>query len=151
MDFRGRLYPIPPHLNHMGNDVCRGLLEFSEGKRLGKRGLYWLKVHLGNKLGFDKLSFDDRVLKVDENMAKITATIEDPLGDTWWMDEEDPWQALAIMQELVEAYQLSNPEDYLRWPLISVICQSIRTEHVMDYSTMLPWEETSRAPGKSTS
>lgn len=98
----------------MGNDVCRGLLEFSEGKPLGRRGLYWLKVHLGNKLGFDKLSFDDRVLKVEENMHKIKATIKDPLKDLWWMDEEDPWQALAIMQELVEASELDNPEDYLR-------------------------------------
>lgn len=26
MDFRGRVYPIPPHLNHMGSDVNRGLL-----------------------------------------------------------------------------------------------------------------------------
>jgi len=31
MDFRGRVYPIPPHLNHMGADVNRGLLEFAEG------------------------------------------------------------------------------------------------------------------------
>jgi len=26
MDFRGRVYPIPPHLNHMGADINRGLL-----------------------------------------------------------------------------------------------------------------------------
>lgn len=23
-DFRGRVYPVPPHLNHMGDDLCRG-------------------------------------------------------------------------------------------------------------------------------
>lgn len=51
MDFRGRVYPIPPHLNHMGADINRGLLEFAEGKPLGKDGLYWLKVHLANKIG----------------------------------------------------------------------------------------------------
>jgi DNA-directed RNA polymerase len=44
MDFRGRVYPIPPHLNHMGADINRGLLEFAEGKPLGKEGLFWLKV-----------------------------------------------------------------------------------------------------------
>jgi hypothetical protein len=32
MDFRGRVYPIPPHLNHMGADINRGLLEFSKAK-----------------------------------------------------------------------------------------------------------------------
>ncbi len=54
-DFRGRVYPVPPHLNHMGPDINRGMLSFSEGKRLGKEGLWWLKVHLANKFGKDKL------------------------------------------------------------------------------------------------
>ena len=40
MDFRGRVYPIPPHLNHMGADLNRGILEFSEAKRLGEKGLW---------------------------------------------------------------------------------------------------------------
>lgn len=26
LDFRGRTYPIPPHLNHIGADISRGLL-----------------------------------------------------------------------------------------------------------------------------
>ena len=56
IDFRGRVYPIPPHLNHIGADINRGLLEFSEGKRLGEKGLKWLKIHLANKMGKDKLS-----------------------------------------------------------------------------------------------
>lgn len=65
MDFRGRLYPIPPHLNHMGPDIARGLLEFSEGKKLGTSGLRWLKIHLANKMGKDKLSMADREDYVD--------------------------------------------------------------------------------------
>jgi len=44
MDFRGRVYPIPPHLNHMGADLNRGMLEFSDAKRVGKEGLRWLKI-----------------------------------------------------------------------------------------------------------
>lgn len=35
VDFRGRIYPVPPHLNHIGADLSRGLLEFSEGKPIG--------------------------------------------------------------------------------------------------------------------
>jgi DNA-directed RNA polymerase, mitochondrial len=46
LDFRGRAYPIPPNLNHMGNDFTRGVLRFAEAKRLGPRGLYWLKVQV---------------------------------------------------------------------------------------------------------
>lgn len=36
LDFRGRIYPIPPHLNHIGDDLARSLLIFSEKKPLGK-------------------------------------------------------------------------------------------------------------------
>jgi len=61
VDFRGRIYPIPPHLNHMGADISRGLLEYSHKKRIGKTGWYWLRVHLSNLLGQDKLSFPERV------------------------------------------------------------------------------------------
>ncbi len=60
MDFRGRVYPIPPHLNHMGADLARGLLEFSEGVPLGKDGLKWLRIHLGNLMGKDKLPMKER-------------------------------------------------------------------------------------------
>jgi DNA-directed RNA polymerase len=56
LDFRGRIYPIPPHLNHMGSDFSRGLLTFAHGKPLGERGLRWLKIHLSNLMGNDKVS-----------------------------------------------------------------------------------------------
>ena len=46
LDFRGRAYPMHPHLNHLGNDLCRGLLEFAQGKPLGKEGLGWLFVQV---------------------------------------------------------------------------------------------------------
>jgi DNA-directed RNA polymerase, mitochondrial len=39
----------------MGPDINRGMLEFSEGRRIGEEGLWWLKVHLANKFGKDKL------------------------------------------------------------------------------------------------
>jgi DNA-directed RNA polymerase len=98
----------------MGDDICRGLLEFSEGKPLGKRGFYWLKVHLANKLGFDKLSMNERVQKVDDLIPKIKETIENPLKHDWWLQEEECWQALSVMQEIYEALKLDNPEDYVR-------------------------------------
>ena len=44
LDFRGRAYPMHPHLNHMGPDFCRGLLCFAEAKPLGPNGLDWLFV-----------------------------------------------------------------------------------------------------------
>ena len=67
IDFRGRAYPIPPHLNHQGPDLCRGLLEFAEKKPLGERGLFWLKITLANLKGEDKLVFEDRIKWCDAN------------------------------------------------------------------------------------
>jgi DNA-directed RNA polymerase, mitochondrial len=71
MDFRGRVYPIPPHLNHMGADLNRGMLEFSEGKPLGEEGLRWLKIHLANKIGKDKLPLDERAAYAEEIIEEV--------------------------------------------------------------------------------
>ena len=46
MDFRGRAYPLPPHLNHLGSDTSRGVLQFGEGRMLGEHGLDWLFVQV---------------------------------------------------------------------------------------------------------
>lgn len=62
VDFRGRAYPIPPNLNHIGDDLSRGLLKFSERKKLGEKGFEWLKIHISNLYGFDKYVFDIFVL-----------------------------------------------------------------------------------------
>lgn len=82
-----RAYPIPPHLHHLGNDMCRGLLMFDEGKRLGDEGLYWLKLQTANLWGQDKLSNDERVAFVDENMDMVMEAADSPLHDSrWWME-----------------------------------------------------------------
>lgn len=54
MDFRGRVYPIPPHLSHMGSDLARSILVFAEARPLGPEGLQWLKLHLVNLTGLKK-------------------------------------------------------------------------------------------------
>jgi DNA-directed RNA polymerase len=80
LDFRGRAYPIPPHLNHIGDDLCRGLLLFSERRPLGERGLRWLKIHLANVFGYDKASFDERVSFVEKHLEDIRDSAENPLN-----------------------------------------------------------------------
>ncbi|KAH7850313.1 hypothetical protein Vadar_030821 [Vaccinium darrowii] len=42
LDFCGRAYPMHPHLNHLGSDLCRGILEFSEGHRPLEGKHWWL-------------------------------------------------------------------------------------------------------------
>eukprot|EP01023_Acetabularia_acetabulum_P055226 TRINITY_DN6357_c0_g3_i1.p1 TRINITY_DN6357_c0_g3~~TRINITY_DN6357_c0_g3_i1.p1 ORF type:complete len:1012 (-),score=142.80 TRINITY_DN6357_c0_g3_i1:272-3307(-) len=111
LDFRGRAYPLHPHLNHMGGDFSRGLLLFSEGKPLGERGLFWLKVHLANCKGkpVDKLPMEERAQFADENLSKIIESASNPLGgDMWWAKAEKPFQFLATCIELRDALESAN-------------------------------------------
>ena len=99
LDFRGRSYPIPPHLNQMGSDLCRGLLMFAEAKPLGEGGLRWLKIHLANLYGNDKITHDERLAFIDAHMDEVLASAADPLGSgTWWQGADSPWQALGVCQ-----------------------------------------------------
>lgn len=75
----------------MGSDISRGLLEFSTGKRLGEKGFRWLKIHLANKMGKDKLSNVDRLSYVEGIPDRIKAMAEDPITNNEWMEVEDCW------------------------------------------------------------
>nr|ABD62817.1 mitochondrial single-subunit RNA polymerase [Rosculus sp. ATCC 50888] len=79
MDFRGRAYPIPPHLNHLGSDLARALLLFHHKKPLGEKGLYWLQAHLAAQFGVDKVSFDDRVKYIEQHMHLVRDTAKRPM------------------------------------------------------------------------
>ncbi|CAD7923451.1 unnamed protein product [Amoebophrya sp. A120] len=119
IDFRGRAYPIPPHWNHQGPDVCRGLLEFAEAKRLGERGWYWLKIATANLYGKDKLSLEKRVEWAEENMDRICKTARDPFADEeavqfWSTAADGAWQFLAKCFEVEAARSCpEGPTNYL--------------------------------------
>lgn len=104
VDFRGRAYPIPVYLQHMGCDLTRSMLAFaSPGVELGPRGLYWLKVHLANLLGADKLPYAERVAVAEDSLPRALEVARNPLSDKnmeWWTKQEDPFQLLAACSEL---------------------------------------------------
>ncbi|KAA8499719.1 DNA-directed RNA polymerase 3, chloroplastic [Porphyridium purpureum] len=112
VDFRGRAYPLPTNLHHMSSDITRSLLHFKQKAVLGKRGLFWLKVHTANLMGMDKLTFEEREAYVDNEMPRILEAARDPLGKDrdsnveYWIELEDPLQALGAMMELAKAARL---------------------------------------------
>uniref|UniRef100_J3MVS3 DNA-directed RNA polymerase n=2 Tax=Oryza brachyantha TaxID=4533 RepID=J3MVS3_ORYBR len=113
LDFRGRAYPMHPYLNHLGSDLCRGVLEFAEGRPLGKSGLRWLKIHLANLYagGVDKLSYDGRIAFTENHLEDIFDSADRPLeGKRWWLGAEDPFQCLAVCINLTEALRSPSPE-----------------------------------------
>ncbi|CAF2062046.1 unnamed protein product [Brassica napus] len=81
VDFRGRAYPMHPYLNHLGSDICRGILEFCEGKPLGESGLRWLKIHIANLYagGVDKFANEDRVAFTESHLEDIFDSCDRPL------------------------------------------------------------------------
>ncbi|KAJ4833082.1 DNA-directed RNA polymerase 2, chloroplastic/mitochondrial [Turnera subulata] len=113
LDFRGRAYPMHPYLNHLGSDLCRGILEFAEGRPLGKTGLRWLKIHLANLFagGVDKLSYEGRMAFTENHLDDIFDSADQPLeGKRWWLQAEDPFQCLAVCIHLAEALRSPSPE-----------------------------------------
>ena len=107
-DFRGRMYAITSAFSPQGPDMGKGMLEFANGKILGDRGFYHLKVHYANLCGYDKVSFDDRAIYTDERREAILACAADPLGDAkhLWVDADKQYCALAAIFELADAYTL---------------------------------------------
>ncbi|MGL5567195.1 MAG: DNA-directed RNA polymerase, partial [Plesiomonas sp.] len=87
MDWRGRVYAVSM-FNPQGNDMTKGLLTFAEKIALGEEGAYWLAVHGSNCAGVDKVSLDDRVKWVHDNEEHILASARDPLGYTWWAEQD---------------------------------------------------------------
>jgi len=103
LDFRGRIYPICTVLSPQGEDMSKGLLQFAEGKPIGKGGGKWLKIHIANVFGQDKKSFAERIQWVDDNHDMLLDSGLYPLeGQRFWQDADggdNPWQALAACIE----------------------------------------------------
>eukprot|EP00741_Cyanophora_paradoxa_P022664 tig00021493_g21888.t1 len=119
IDFRGRAYPIPPHLNHLGSDTCRGMLLFARGRPLGEKGLRWLMIHLANLAGKDKLPFEERIAFIRDSLPDIVRSADYPLTgwarreDRWWAKADAPWQCLACCIELVAALRSPDPRAFV--------------------------------------
>lgn len=99
-DFRGRIYAISQGPNPQGSDTQKAVLEFAEGKPIGDdSGPRWLAIHGANTFGVDKVSMDDRITWVNDNMDLILLSAEDPLRYTFWTKADSPWSFLAFCFE----------------------------------------------------
>ncbi|AWD92487.1 DNA-directed RNA polymerase [Pectobacterium phage Jarilo] len=98
LDWRGRVYAVP-QFNPQGNDMTKGLLTLAEGKPIGEKGFYWLKVHGANCAGIDKVPFPERIAFIEANHSNILASAQDPLVNTWWAEQDSPFCFLAFCFE----------------------------------------------------
>lgn len=98
MDWRGRVYSVPM-FNPQGDDMTKGLLTMAQGKPIGLDGFYWLKIHGANTAGVNKVPFPERIKFIEDNHELILACAADPLGNTWWAEQDSPFCFLAFCFE----------------------------------------------------
>lgn len=112
LDTRGRFY-YRGNINPQRSDATKAVLHFGRGKALGKRGAYWLKVHIANCFGFDKMGFDKRAAWTEEHWEQLVAGLEQPENSDLYRGNGDgPFMAVAAVRDLLAAYQSGNPATY---------------------------------------
>lgn len=99
-DFRGRLYSVVPGFSPQGPNFGKGLIEFAEGKPLGKGGAFHFLAHGAGLLGYDKVSYQDRVQYILAQSNRLKRAADDPLSyRDVWAEADKPWQFLAWLFE----------------------------------------------------
>jgi len=112
LDWRGRLY-FRSRVNPQGTDFVKASLRFANGVALGKRGLYWLKVHVATCYGFDSAHFDTRAVWTDTNIDMIRDAVANLLDSDFFMAADSHWCFYAAAKDLIAALDSGNPEAYV--------------------------------------
>lgn len=100
LDFRGRIYAVPPYLNPQGTDLAKGLLRFADGKPIeNAEAARWLAIHGSNTFGNDKVSLESRYSWVLANQSRILEVADNPCANQWWRLAESPFCFLAFCFE----------------------------------------------------
>ncbi|AXY81912.1 putative RNA polymerase [Pectobacterium phage Momine] len=110
-DWRGRLY-FRSSINPQGTDFVKASLQFANKKALGKRGLYWLKVHVATCYGFDKANFDRRSTWVDENIQYIRDAVQEHVDSEFFRAADSHWCFYVAAKEMLAAIDSGSPETW---------------------------------------
>lgn len=110
-DSRGRWYyrGLP---NPQGSDLAKAVLHLHRKKKLGARGVFWLKVHIANSYGFDKERMQDRARWTEQNWDRIQAALDAPEDNAEVWGKDAPWCMFAAAWELRAALSTGRPEEY---------------------------------------
>ena len=106
-DYRGRAYPIPNLLTPQDTDFGKSLILFSEGVKITKKGMDWIKFQLATTYGLDKATMQERLEWVEqaENRELVHRVWSDPIGNIAdWENADEPWLFLAACVEWYELY-----------------------------------------------
>lgn len=132
MDFRGRIYFIPL-MSPQGDDLCKGLLLFSNVPPFqSEEDLNYLAITGANLAGVDKVSYEDRIKWVHDNEEHILASAEDPIGYHWWLSvDSSPVELLAF------CFEWKKAKDYM----------SEHNGSIVGFETGLPYAQDGTCSG----
>lgn len=105
-DFRGRLYPANQMLTSQGDHVAKALIEFANGKHINKDGIDALKRQVANTYGYDKLSIEERLIKVDEMADDIMLMLnDDKVAIKYIQKADEPMAFYAAAIDLAKSWR----------------------------------------------
>lgn len=120
-DFRGR-FNMVPSFNYHRDDHIKSLFQFQRGRVVDGQNIRWLKIHIANCSGFEKIDkapLDERVAWFDKNEGVLLDMAKDyknSLGQ--WSGADSPFQMLAAIFEY--SRYLEEGEDFVGFIPISL-------------------------------
>lgn len=147
-DFRGRVYNISTALSVMGNDLCRGLLQFARSERISNdNDAKWLAVAGANAWGNDKVTLSERwhwAVQFTETAQRIARS---PQQELTWTRADKPWSFLAWCFEWAEYQAKGKVDSFLPVNLdasnngLQILSMLTRDPHGMRATNVLPTEK----------
>ena len=120
-DFRGR-FNMVPSFNYHRDDHIKSLFQFQRGRVVDGQNIRWLKIHIANCSGFEKIDkapLDERVAWFDKNegvLLDMSKDYKNSLGQ--WSGADKPFQMLAAIFEY--SRYLEEGEDFVGFIPISL-------------------------------
>ncbi len=71
LDARGRMYSQGYHINIQGNEYRKAMLSFANKELLTEEGIRYLKIDIANHYGLDKLTWTQRLFRINKVLNTI--------------------------------------------------------------------------------
>ena len=131
LDYRGRLYLSKSIVNYQKGDLCRGLIEFANGKPIPQSAMRYLWVHLANTYG---AKGDPRTLEDTGKKLKTKALryAKNPFGTykEWSKVDGDKWMFIRACIEVNE--RLKNPKH-----ISHLICEIDQSQSALQHISLI--------------
>ena len=147
LDSRSRVYAATPYLNPQDSDIAKSILMYSEKKVLSSEVLM---VVTANHAGVDKLSFEDRIKWVDDNINTIIGIGEDPFSaesiafikaNDIHEESKSKWQFLACCREWYNIYMWTEEGNTIDSYKTNLVCALDATCSALQIATIISRDE----------